>query len=133
MVDPHEDQRRRIRPGHSRDRSTPVGLVQGRQRLNQTVGPTSSGLFAFKLRRARDNDTFRSTWRLHEPTGHQVTANSVFVTYSLPFSDPLEIMRDGKLTRTDRPPSGTGSAVTEAPCAEAMARTMERPSPWPSL
>ena len=47
--------------------------------------------------------------------------------------DRPKIVVDGKLTRTDKPPSGTGSAAMEAPCAEAMARTMKSPSPWPSL
>ena len=37
----------------------------------------------------------------------------------------------GKLTWMSRPPSGRAFAVSAAPCASAMARTMARPSPFP--
>jgi hypothetical protein len=38
-----------------------------------------------------------------------------------------------KVTSTWRPPSRLGRAVSVAPWAWAMARTMARPSPWPSV
>ena len=39
----------------------------------------------------------------------------------------------GKATSTQRPPSGLGWAATVASCAVAMARTIDSPSPCPSL
>lgn len=75
-----------------------------------------------------DATTLRFTLRSVRPTP-QIATYSASVTHSMLCENRPETTCDGKLTRTARPPSGIGSAVMEAPCAETMARTIERPSP----